>query len=88
MYTLQFVDGSSLSNLRRINPSTFTIDSTNPDIYWRLTDYNLSFATLLHDDELDDVFIDYTLQNFCVQGGTTRFRVVPLNTLEKGGKRR
>lgn len=61
MYTLQLADGSAIENLRRLNPSTFILDDTGANIYSRLSDSNLEFATLLNGDELDDVLIDYTL---------------------------
>lgn len=83
MYTLQLADGSSIENLKRINPRTFSLNNTNSNVYWRLSDNNLSFATLLHDDELDDVFIDYTLQNYSVQEGVIRFRIAPYSEVRK-----
>ena len=86
MYTLQLADGSAIENLRRLNPSTFVLDDTGANIYARLSDSNLEFATLLNRDELDDVLIDYTLQNYSVQGGTIRFRIAPLQVLEEQEK--
>ena len=86
MYTLQLADGSAIENLRRLNPSTFVLDDTGTNIYARLSDSNLEFATLLNGDELDDVLIDYTLQNYSVQGGTIRFRIAPLQVLEEQEK--
>lgn len=82
MYTLQLTDGSSISNLTRINPSTFSLESNDPDTYWQLSDSNLEFATLLHDNELEEVLMDYTLQNYSISGGTIRFRIAPLKVLE------
>ena len=82
MFTLQLADGSRVENLRRLNPSTFILDDTGANIYARLSDSNLAFATLLNGDELDDVLIDYTLQNYSVQGGTIRFRIAPLQILQ------
>lgn len=86
MYTLQLADGSSISNLSRINANTFTLQSTDASIYWKLSDSNLGFATLLNNDELEDVFMDYTLQNYSVSGGTIRFRIVPLQTIQEQEK--
>ena len=83
MYTLQFADVSSISNLSRINANTFTLQSTDASIYWKLSDSNLGFATLLNGNELEDVFMDYTLQNYSVSGGTIRFRIVPLQIPNK-----
>ena len=88
MYTLQLADGSAIENLRRLNPSTFVLDDTGENVYARLLDSNLEFATLLNGNELDDVLIDYTLQNYAVQGGTIRFRIAPLQVLEEQEKHR
>lgn len=82
MYTLQLADGSAIENLRRLNPNTFILDDNGKNIFAHLSDSNLEFATLLNGDELDDVLIDYTLQNYAVQGGTIRFRIAPLQILE------
>ena len=82
LYTLQLTDGTSLTNLTRINPSTFLLPSTDPSTYWKLSDSNLELATLMFNDELEEIFMDYTLQNYSLSGGAIRFRIAPL---DKGG---
>lgn len=78
MYKLLLADGSEISNLNRINTTTFMLQSNNPDIYWTLSDKNLAFTTLYNEDEFEDTFLDYTLTSFSSQAGVIRFRITPL----------
>ncbi len=84
MYTLQLADGSTIINLKRVNPSTFELksDETSP-IYFQLSDQNLSFATLYKDGELEDVLFDYTRQNFIWQNGVISFRLAEKEALDQ-----
>lgn len=82
-YSLQLADGSTISNLQRINPSTFELKSTDGGIYHQLNDYNLSFAILLNEDgDMEDVFLGFTMQNFSCQCEITRFRIANKEELE------
>ena len=75
MYNLQLLDGTIITNLQKINSSTFELDSNDSSIYHKLNDYNLTLALLLEGELLDDVFIDYKLTNFSCAGGKVRFRI-------------
>ena len=77
MYKLILADGSELSNLERLNPSTFQLKSTDSQIYWQLSDDNLAFATLYNDDELDDILMNYTRNSYYAQNGIIQFRIIP-----------
>ena len=74
MYSLHLLDGTIL-NVRRINPSTFELDSNDSQIYFALNESNLSFALLYKDDMLEDVFLDYVRQNYSYDNGVIRFRI-------------
>lgn len=82
-YSLELADGTSLSPLSRLNPSTFELKSEDGSLYYQLNNYNLSFAVLLTEDgDMEDVFLDYTLQNFTCQAGTIRFRIADREELK------
>jgi hypothetical protein len=74
MYSLILADGTVLSNLHRFPNNVFWCEG-NQLAANILTDSNLAFATVELDGELEDVLIDYTLQNLCVQGGYIQFRL-------------
>lgn len=76
MYKLEFLDGSYIDNVKRINPSTFEVEGTNSlEIYFQLNDDNLSCVTLYKDGNIEDIFMDYTRQNFSCINGIIRFRL-------------
>ena len=76
MYRLEFLDGSYIDNVTRINPSTFEVEGNNSlERYFQLNDDNLSCVTLYKDDELEDVLIDQRRQNFSCIDGIIRFRI-------------
>lgn len=75
MYNLQLLDGTIITNLQKINSSTFELDSNDSSIYHKLNDYNLTLALLFEGDLLEDVFIDYKLTNFSNMSGVIRFRI-------------
>ena len=75
MYKLELLDGTIIDNLTRLNPSTFSKPSDSSDIYYKLTDDNLSCATLYKDDEIEDILIDYSRQNFFWENGIISFRI-------------
>ena len=75
MYNLQLLDGTIITNLQKVNSSTFELDSNDSSIYHKLNDYNLTLALLLEGELLDDVFIDYKRTNFNCAGGKVRFRI-------------
>lgn len=76
MYKLEFLDGSCIDNLSRINPSTFEVEGLNSlDIYFQLNDDNLSCATLYKDDDIEDLFLNCYRQNFSCIDGVIRFRI-------------
>ena len=83
MYKLVLADGTELDGLERLNPSTFEIESNDSQIYWQLSDDNLAFATLYKDEELEEIFMDYTRASYTMQNGVIHFRITPIG----GGRR-
>lgn len=83
MYKLILADGTELDNIMRVNPSTFEIQSDDPQIYWKLSQDNLAFATLYKDDELEEMFIDCARTSYSMQNGLIHFRIDPI----KGAQR-
>lgn len=67
MYNLQLLDGTIITNLQKINFSTFELDNDDSSIYHKLNDYNLTLALLLEGELLDDVFIDYKLKKYIAE---------------------
>ena len=78
MYKLVLVDGTELEGLKRLNPSTFEIESNDYQIYWQLSNDNLAFATLYKDAELDEIFIDCMCTSYTMQNGVIHFRITPI----------
>lgn len=72
---LQLVDGTTITGLRRINPGTFELDSSDSSLYYKLDENNLSLALLFEDDLLEDIFVDYKLSNFSCVNGVVDFRI-------------
>lgn len=84
MYKLLLLDGSTIDNLRRINPSTFELDGDNSlEIYFKLNERNLTYAILFKDNIIDDVFINYTKNNFVYQNNIISFRISPIPKFDK-----
>lgn len=90
MYKLQLADGSIIEHLTQIKPCVFTTDVTDASLYWKLSSQNLSFATLIdeEDDLLGEVLIDYTLKNFYNNGQAVEFAVCPLAEKKEGRRGR
>lgn len=87
MYSITLANGTTLSNLNRANNGAFWFEGmTFPTGI--LTSENLAFATIEKDGELDEVLMDYTLQDLCVQGGYVQFRVAPMKKYEDEDKHR
>ncbi len=87
MYSITLSNGTILSNLNRANNGAFWFEGmTFPTGV--LTPENLAFATIEKDGELDEVLIDYTLQDLSVQGGYVWFRIAPLKKYEDEEKHR
>lgn len=82
MYKPILADGTELNNIRRLNPSTFEIESNNSQMYWVLSQDNLAFATLYKDEELEDVFIDCLRTSYSIQNGIVHFRITPLSEVK------
>lgn len=82
MYKLILADGTELDNIMRVNPSTFEIQSDDSQIYWKLSQDNLAFATLYKDDELEEMFIDCARTSYSMQNWLIHFRISPI----KGAK--
>lgn len=78
MYKLVLADGTELTGLERLNPSTFEIESNNSQIYWQLSDDNLAFATLYKDEELEEIFMDCKRASYSMQNGVIHFRITPI----------
>ena len=88
MYKLQLLDGSTIDNLRRLNPSTFELDGNNSlEIYFKLNERNLTYAILYKDNIVDDVFINYTKNNLVCQNNVISFRISPIPKFDKLLKR-
>ena len=83
MYKLVLADGTELEGFERLNPSTFEVQSNDSQIYWQLSDDNLAFATLYKDEELEEIFMDYTRASYTMQNGVIHFRITPIG----GGRR-
>lgn len=83
MYKLLLADGTELTNLKRLNPSTFEIDSNDNQIYWQLSDDNLAFATLYKDEELKEIFVDCMRASYTMQNGVIHFRITPIEGAKK-----
>lgn len=78
MYTLYLTNGTYISNLTRINDTTFEVP-VDPLIYWQLTDFNLMLAMLCDEDEMPvAIYQDYTQQNYVVDGDKIRFKIFSL----------
>ena len=78
MYKLILADGTTIDNIMRVNPSTFEIESNDPQIYWELSQDNLAFATLYKDDELEEMYIDCARTSYTMQNGLIHFRIGPI----------
>ena len=78
MYKLILADGTIIDNITRINPSTFEIESDDSQIYWKLSQDNLAFATLYKDDELEEMYIDCARTSYTMQNGLIHFRISPI----------
>ena len=89
MYSLQLADGTVIPNLMRLNPSTFEVE-TQTSLYHQLNDSNLAFIVLTNEEDnlLEDVLIDYTLQNYSEQNGLIHFRIASIDELKKAEQRR
>ena len=83
MYKLVLADGTELDNIMRVNPSTFEIQSDDSQIYWKLSQDNLAFATLYKDDELEEMFIDCARTSYTMQNGVIHFRITPIKGARK-----
>lgn len=88
MYTLNLMDGTTISNLKRINPYTFEMDRNDSAIYFQLNDDNLCIAFLTEGDTLEGVYVDYGLQNWMQQyDGSVRFRINPWDEIHRESNR-
>lgn len=83
MYSLHLVDGTIITPLERLNPSTFRFKANDSNIYFKLTPMNLAIGLLYKDDILEDVFVDYCLQNFSFNNGIIQFRIDEWNKIHK-----
>ena len=89
MYTLQFTDGSIISNLERVGVNDFQLESNESmKIYQQLSDANLSFVLVFQDDEMVDTLIDFTKQNFSCYNGIVQFRLISIKDLRAAEKHR
>lgn len=87
MYSITLSNGTILSNLNRANNGAFWFKGTTfPSNL--LTPKNLAFITIEKDEELDEVLMDYTLQDLSVQGGYVQFRITPMQKYEDEEKHR
>lgn len=87
MYSITLANGTILSNLNRANNGAFWFEGmTFPSNI--LTPENLAFATIEKDGELDEVLMDYVLQDLSVQGGYVQFRIAPMKKYEDEEKHR
>ena len=84
MYSLVLTDGTTIANLRQIKPYVFELDSdnVNNEIYFALNDNNLALAMLYEDDELIEILMDYTRQNFYYNNHVVEFRLAPIAKIE------
>ena len=83
MYSLKVADGSIIEGLRLVGEHTFEVDSSDPSIYFKLSDFNLSFAVLYDDNgDIIELYIDYIRQNFTCQNNVTRFKLINVERLE------
>lgn len=74
MYTLNLMDNTIL-NVCRLNPVTFELNSDDKQLFNKL-DKNLTLAFLSREDGLlEDIYVDYRIQNFSNMGGIIRFRI-------------
>lgn len=75
-YRLQLTDGTSITPLRSLGRNKFEINSNDQAIYDRLNDFNLQLALLFDEnDELVDIFLDFTRQNFYSDPNLIGFKV-------------
>ena len=81
MQKLILADGTEIEILERVNPSTFKCKASQ-NLYFELNEENLSFATLIEDEELEEVFLDCIRQNYFLDGDIVTFRI-----REKGGEK-
>lgn len=89
MYDLHLMDGTIIKNLSRLNPCTFELKSTNPQIYFILSEVNnLTIAYLEKDGLLDDIYVDYGLQNFSAQNDIIKFRIGIWDTIYQEKKKK
>jgi len=61
MYSMTLKDGTVISNLEKIKPCTFQMKCDNTQIYFSLTDDNLSLVTIDDEGFPDDIWVDYAL---------------------------
>lgn len=90
MYKLSLMNGTTLT-VCRLNPSTFELNSNDSQLYNLLAN-NLALAFLSNEDDLlEDIFVDYDLQNFSCLNNVIRFRIGPwdeVNRLSNKEKKR
>lgn len=87
MYSITLANGTILSNLNRANNGAFWFEGMMfPSNI--LTPENLAFITIEKDGELDEVLMDYVLQDLSVQGGYVQFRIAPMKKYEDEEKYR
>ena len=87
MYSLHLMDGTVISNLKRLNPSTFELESNDSQLYFQLNNENLNLAFLNEGDMPVDMFVDYTLQNFSCFCGVIQFRLGPWDNVNRESNR-
>lgn len=82
MYKLNLMNGTIL-NVCRLNPSTFELNSNDTHLY-NLLSNNLTLAFLSREDGiLEDIFVDYDLQNFSCLNDVVRFRIGPWDEVNR-----
>lgn len=86
MYYLNLMDSTSLP-VHRINPSTFETKEGGSELYDRIND-NLALAFLSRGDGLvEEIYIDYCLQNFICCNNVVRFRIGSWDEVHRVSKR-
>lgn len=83
MYSLNLMDGTTISNLNKIGENTFTVESPDSQLYFLLTDSNLSLAFLEEEDLPAEIYTDFALVNFSFQDGIIQFKIGPWDEVHK-----